>query len=143
MADDTVIATDETNSGQILINMEALIKNHIDAIERLQEEIKKHKEMLDDIFNNDPTYKEHVEKAKEVNKIKQNTRSQILQRPQAKELDEKVKSLKSQMKENKDSLSDYLQEFARLSGLNEIEDNKGEVREIVYVARLVRKSGPQ
>jgi hypothetical protein len=125
---------------EILFNMEGLIKNHMAAIDKLQEELRKNKEMLDDIFNNDPTFKDHSDKAKEAAKIKQNTKAQILKQPQARELDEKVRSIKSQMKENQDSLSDYLQEYARMAGVNEIEGDDGEVREIVYSAKLVRKS---
>lgn len=127
-------------SSEILINMASMIKSHISSIEKLQEDMKKHKEMLDDIFKNDPTYQEHSEKAKEAAKIKQNTKAQILKQPQAAELNEKVKSFKSQIKETQDALSDYLQEYARMAGVNEIEGEDGEVREIVYVAKLIKKS---
>ena len=61
------------------------------AIDKLEQEVRKNKEMLDDIFNNDPTYKEHADKAKEAAKVKQNTKAQVLKQPQARELDEKVK----------------------------------------------------
>lgn len=120
--------------------MESMIKSHIASIEKLGIEAKKQKEMLDDIFNNDPTYMQHSEAAKEAGKVKQKTKAEILKRPQAAELDNKVKSLKSQIKENHDALSDYLQEYQRLSGVNEIEGEDGEMREIVYTAKLIRKS---
>lgn len=126
--------------GSILINMESMIKTNMAAIDKLQIEAKKHKEMLDDIFNNDPTYKDHDEKAKEAAKVKQGTKAQILKRPEAAQLDQKVKELKSQLKENQAALSDYLQEYARMAGVNEIEGDDGEVREIVYSAKLIRKS---
>ncbi len=141
---DGEIVTTESSNPQtptdILFNMEGLIKNHMSALDKLSEEQKKLKEMLDDIFNNDPTFKDHSDKAKEAAKVKQNTKAQILKQPQAKDLDDKIKSIKSQIKENQDSLSDYLQEYARLAGVNEIEGEDGEVREIVYTARLVKKS---
>lgn len=126
-------------SAQILINMESLIKNHITAIDKLTEELKKHKEMLDDIFAQDPTYQQHLKNAKEATRIKSNTRQQILKKPQAGELDKKVKEMKAQIAENQQSLSDYLQEYARMSGVNEIEGEDGEIREIVYVARLIKR----
>lgn len=129
----------EETGGEILVNMEGMIKNHISAIDKLQEEVKKHKEMLDDIFENNPTYKEHSDKSKEASKVLGTTKAQILKQPQAAELSEKVKTLKSELKENQDSLSDYLQEYARLSGVNEIEGEDGEVREIVYSAKLIKK----
>ena len=130
----------DVNSGEIIVNMESMIKSHISEIDKLNTELKKHKEMLDDIFKNDETFQDHSEKAKEANKIKQNTKKQILKRPEAADLDNKVKSFKSQIKETQEALSDYLQEYARMSGINEIEGDDGEVREIVYVAKLVKKS---
>lgn len=127
------------SNAQILVNMESLIKSHISAIDKLSVELKKHKEMLDDIFDSDPTYKEHSDKAKEAAKIKSATKAQILKKPQAADLDKKIREFKAQLKENQESLSDYLQEYARMSGVNEIEGEDGEVREIVYVAKLIRR----
>lgn len=131
---------DEPQASDILINMEGIIKSHISNISRLQEEVKKHKDMLDDIFENDPTYKEHTKTADEAAKVKRNTKQQILKKPQAADLDNKVKSLKSELKETQAALSDYLKEFQRLSGVNEIELDGGEVMEIVYTAKLVKTS---
>lgn len=125
-------------SSEILINMEGMIKTLITSIEKVQEEAKKHKEMLDDIFENSPTFKEHSEKSKEAAKTLANTKAQILKQPQAAEMSEKVKSFKSQLKEEQDSLSDYLQEYARMSGLDEIEGEDGKIHKIVYTARLVK-----
>lgn len=127
-------------NSEILINMESLIKGHISTIDKLTEEARKLKDMLDDIFANDPTYQEHDKKAKEAAKVKSGTKQQILKQPQAADLDKKLKELKSELKENQGSLSDYLQEYARMSGVNEIEGEDGEVREIVYSAKLIKKS---
>lgn len=129
----------EENSGQVLINMEGLIKNYISAIAKASDELKKQREMLEDIFNNDPTYKKHTDSAKEATKVKQATKQEILKRPQAADLNKKVQDLRNQIKENQASLSDYLQEYQRLSGVNEIESEDGEVHEIVYVARLIKR----
>lgn len=127
-------------NSEILINMESLIKGHVSTIDKLTIEAKKLKEMLDDIFSNDPTFQEHDKAAKEAGRVKQNTKAQILKQPQAADLDKKVKELKSELKENQASLSDYLQEYARMSGVNEIEGDDGEVREIIYSAKLIKKS---
>lgn len=129
----------QVSGGEVLVNMESMIKNHISAVDRINQEAKKYKEMLDDIFNNDETYKVHAEKAAEAAKVKGQTKAEILKRPHAKELDDKVKSLKAEVKELQGALSDYLQEYQRMSGVNEIEDDNGEVREIVYNARLIKK----
>ncbi|MBI3486173.1 hypothetical protein HY025_04515 [Candidatus Daviesbacteria bacterium] len=133
-------AVSELTGADMLMNLESMIKSHISGLDKLKEELKQYKELLDDIFKNDPTYQEHSEQAKEASKIKANTKKEILKRPQAADLDNKIKSFRSQIKETQGALSDYLREFQRLSGVNEIEGEDGEVREIVYVATLRRKS---
>lgn len=136
---DATPAVSAVNGGEIIINMESMIKTHIATVDKLQTEIKKHKEMLDDIFNNDPTYKDHADKAKEATKLKQQTKAEVLKQPQAADLDKKVKDLKLELKETQVALSDYLQEYARMAGVNEIEGEDGDIREIVYTAKLIKK----
>ncbi len=136
---DTPISSDLSGSdASVLLNMEGLIKNHIASIDKLGEEQKKLKEMLDDIFANDPTYQQHVEKAKEATKVKTATKLEILKQPQAADLNLKIKSLKSQIAEQQDALSDYLGEYQRMSGLTEIEGEDGEMHQIVMVAKLIK-----
>lgn len=65
---------------------------------------------------------------------------QILNLPANAGLNEKVKDLSGEVKELGGALSDYLREYQRMSGVNEIESEDGEVHEIVYTARLVKKS---
>lgn len=97
--------------------------------------------MLDDIFANDPTYQEHLKQSEEASKVKNATKAQILKQPQVSQLNEKVKELKAQLKENQASLSDYLREYQRMSGVTEIEDEAGQVHEIIFTAKLIKKSG--
>ena len=124
----------------LLLRIEEMIKTHISQIDNLSEEAKKYKEMIDDIFGNDEVYKQHDEVAKEAAKIRSKTKAEINKRPDVADLNEKFKSVKSQKKELSEGLSDYLREYQRISGLNGIEGEDGELREIVYVAKLVKKS---
>ncbi|OGH10581.1 MAG: hypothetical protein A2857_06855 [Candidatus Levybacteria bacterium RIFCSPHIGHO2_01_FULL_36_15] len=128
------------NNGVVLVNLEDSIKSHISSIERLYIEIKKHKETLDSIFLNDPTFADHSEKAKEANKVKAETRQQILRRPTVMTVANQIKNMKSDIKELQTELSDYLQEYQRLSGANVIEGEDGELREIINIAKVVKKS---
>jgi len=129
-----------SNDAVLLVKIEEMIKTHISQIDTLQEDITKHKEMLDDIFGNDETFQEHDKIAKEANRIKSKTKSEIMKRPDVADLANKLKALKSEKMELNEGLSDYLREYQRLSGSNEIEGEDGELRTIVYVAKLVRKS---
>lgn len=128
------------NDAVLLGKIEEMIKTHISQISELGEEVTKYKDMLDDILINDETFQEHDKVAKEATRIKSNTKKEIMKRPDAADLANKLKSVKSQQKELKEGLSDYLREYQRLSGSSEIEGEDGEVREIVFVAKLVKRS---
>ncbi len=140
MVDDAAVSKTDTNDATVLLDLENLIKSHVSGIDKRKEELKKIKEMLNDIFVNNPTYQEHEKLAKEANKVKAATKTQLMKLPNAKELGDKIKITTSEIKETDGALSDYLREYQRMSGSNEIEGDDGQVREIVYVAKLVKKS---
>lgn|SRR3989338_6575706 len=133
---DTSASTDQAT---ILMNLDELIKSNIASLDKLAIELKKQREMFDDSFNNDPTFREHAEKAKEANKVKATTKAQIMRQPAVAQLSEKVKNLRSEIKERQLSLSDYLREYSRMTGVNQIEGHDGEVREIVQEFKLIKK----
>lgn len=137
-------AASESDQATVLLSLEEMIKTHIASLDRIQEERKKLKAMLADGFNNDVAFKEASDKVKEANKSKSAARQQIMNRPGMLELANKVKDLNLEHKEKEMALSDYLLEYQRMaSGINEIEGYDGEVREIVQVAKLVKKGKPQ
>lgn len=140
MAEETNASDSSSNDGSLLIRIEEMIRTHLTQIDNLAEQISKHKEMVDDIFKNDSTYQEHDKIAKEAGRIRSKTKSEIMKKPQVADLSNKLKSLKSEKVELEEGLSDYLREFQRLSGLNEIEGDDGEMREIIMTPRLVKKS---
>ncbi len=133
----------DNNNAALLVKIEEMVKTHMFQIDELQEEAAKYKDMLDDILLNDETYQEHEKIAKEAARIRSNTRKEIMKRPDAADLNIKLKSVKSQQKELKQGLSDYLKEYQRLSGTNEIEGEDGELREIVFTAKLVKRFNNQ
>lgn len=96
--------------------------------------------MLASVLTNDETYRAHEEEAKEKIKVKTATKTTIMQLPANRQLADKVRELATEIKELDGALSDYLREYQRQSGVNEIEGHDGEVREIVYVAKLVKKA---
>jgi len=130
---------DDTNGATVLLELEATIKNHISLIDKNKAELKKQREMLESALLNDETYRTHSEEAKKAAKTKALTKYQILELPANKELVEKVKDFVAQNRELTSALSDYLREYMRMSGTNEIETEEGEIREIVYIAKLVKK----
>jgi hypothetical protein len=132
--------TQNPNAAQVLLDLESLIKTHISNLDKGKAELKKQREMLSSILENDETYRLHNDEAKKAAKTKAQTKYQLMQLPQNKQLSEKVKSIAAEIKEQDGALSDYLREYQRMSGATEIETDDGQIREIVYVAKLVKKS---
>ena len=112
----------------------------VSSIDRKKEELKKLNEMTTSFLSQDPTYQEHEKAAKDAARVKNATKFQLLKQPTAAQTLQKAKELKTELKETQEGLSEYLREYQRISGSNEIEDEQGEVLEIVYVAKLVKRS---
>jgi hypothetical protein len=121
-----------------LLNLTGLIKTYISKIAGLEESMHKASEMLNDILESSETFREHSKLAKEAAGIKSKTRQQIMSQPQAKDLDAKLKDAKSSIKEMKQTLSEYLTDYSRITGSTEFEDETGQLHKIVYVAKLVK-----
>lgn len=137
---EVVAEPEAVGDAAVLLNLEEMIKNYIVSLDKLREEKKKLQEMFDDSFVNNPTYRENAEKAKEALKVKATTRQQIASQPAVIAIAQKVKGLSADIKESQNSLSDYLLEYQRMTGANEIEDNDGQIREIINSAKLIKRS---
>ncbi len=145
--DSTNIPEDKVVEGELvapegaeeLQNITGLINTYINKIEAMTDSVKKAQEMLNDILDNDETYNLHSEKVKEANKLKGQTKQQIMRSPAAQDLAGKVKDARQSLKEMKDTLSEYLTEYARMSGSTEFEDETGQLRKIVYMAKLIKQ----
>lgn len=123
-----------------LKNIENLINANITKIDKLQEDIKPVKEMLESLLDADLQYAELDQKAIEAVKAKTAKKKELMGTTNGRELNEKLKELKSEMAEAREALSTYLQEYQKKTGFNEFEGTDGELRQIVFSAKLVRKT---
>lgn len=123
-----------------LTGLTGLINGHIAGLERERESLSKLTEMLNDILSNDAGYKEAADKAREVAKEKAKTKANILQQPTAHDLAFKIKDGRIEIKQLSLELSGFLTEYQKLTGSNEFEGEDGEIRRIVYTAKLVGKT---
>lgn len=124
------------DDAKMLLRLEEMIKNNRKIIIKTREELSELRQMLKDTFESDAVYMEQNEDVKKATKIRSATKAQILKKADVATLAQKVKVLLSELKESTDGLSDYLREYQRVSGLNTLEDENGEVLEIIYVAKL-------
>ena len=123
------------------VDLTGLINSHLNQIENMRTQLSKYREMLDSIFANDSTYQAHDAAVKEASRVRSATKKQILSQSQAADLQSKINDTRSHIKELNADLSDYLQDYARTTGLTSIETETGEVRQIVYTAKLVKIGG--
>lgn len=135
-------ALETANQGvKDLFTVENLIKSHVSHIDSVRTELAKHAEMLKDILNNDTVYKEIADQIKELNKKKSDAKQNILKVPSNATLNQKIRDMRQEIKELKGALSNYLQQYQRMADTDQIESEDGEVRQIVFEARLVKISG--
>lgn len=123
-----------------LQNIQNLINSNITQIDKLQDDIKPVKEMLESVLQADLSYAELDQKVLEATKEKMAKKKELMNTTNGRELSEKMKTLKSELKEAKDKLSDYLKAYQQQTGFNEYEGPDGELRQIVFTAKLVRKT---
>lgn len=121
-----------------LFAVEGLIKNHLEQIDNLSLESKRLKEMFDDMLINDAEYSKAEDAAKESVKAKTIAKKVALAKPEAETITHKLKDVKETLKDLGESLSLHLQQYAKLSGSDQLEIEPGDIRQIVYKARLVK-----
>ena len=131
--------TDSNNAAKNLLSIESLIKSHDQKLDTLTKELRTHKDMLDNILDNDQEYRDLATEASKSAKLKMIAKQKVLKSSESATLVEKIKDYQAEVKELRVALSDYLAQYVTLSGLNQIEGSDGVLRTIVYTAKLVKK----
>jgi RNA 3'-terminal phosphate cyclase len=133
---------DNNNSNQsiTLVNIESLINSHDSRLKTLTDEMKTHKEMLNNLLENDNEYVEAAKEASKFAKLKTISKKRVMASEAAKSVVEKLQDSQSQLKELRVALSDYLAQYVTLAGTNQFEGADGILRQIIYTAKLVKKN---
>lgn len=141
VTDETTLSTETaTNSvGLSVLEIENIINGYIADLEKLKEEMKVQRDMFNDAFNNDAEYAEQQKKVKEATRIKTGIKQRILKQPAVALVADKLKAMKEEMTDVEDAMSAYLEKYRAIANTNHIMGTDGEMREIVYVAKLVKK----
>ncbi len=116
-----------------------IVQRRLSILDKAKDELKKLKEMFNDMFVNDSLYVEKDKLVKEAMKKRQDEKARISKQPAAADLAGKIKELKEEIKENEDTLTDELMAYYRTAGVTEIEDADGNVQEFAIVIKLKPK----
>lgn len=129
-----------TTQFDYLQNLQSQINIYISRIENLKQEIQPVKEMIDSYLANDPLYAELSVKAKEAAKEKGKRKKELMNSPNGKSLNQKIEKIKEEQDEANKMLSQLLSEYQKATGSTVFEGSDGEIRQIVMIAKLVRKT---
>lgn len=116
-----------------------IVRRRLTILEKAKDQLKKLKEMYNDIFDNDPGFSEADKVVKEAMKKRKDVQAQLSKQPNAADLNAKLKDLKSQIKDNEDVLSQELMEYYKTAGVTEIETEDGSVQEFAIIVKLKSK----
>ncbi len=118
------------------LDIESMIQRYLGDIETLRGKIKEHNSMYNDLFGNDKEYEEHMKKVKDATKLRSGVKQRIMQQPAVKELGDKLKTLRDEMKDLEDALSGYVQQYQKLTNTNQITLPNGDMMQIILVPKL-------
>lgn len=131
---------EQLKEAETLMSVDSAIKERILKIEELKNDIKPQREMLNSYLDNDEAYRQTSEVAKKASQQKSGIKKQLLATPQGQTLTEKLQTMKDDLAELEEGLSYYLREYQRITGANEFEGADGELRQIKFIAKLIRKT---
>lgn len=133
-------SSNKPGAAMSMLDLTSLINDYVKTIDETKKQLREQRQMVKDTFENDEQYHELAEKVKNLNKDKIAIKQKLLKTPAAEAAIAKMQDLQAELKDMDDKLSGYLQEYQRVTGTNMIEGTDGEIRQIVPVYRLVKKS---
>ena len=121
-----------------LLEIENLINTYNQKLGNITTELKQYRNMFVNMIDNDEEFTAASEASKKINKDKAQAKQKFLKRPEAAELQDKIKDYAYQLKEIKLALSDYLTQYMTISGTNQVPSPDGGFYRIIYSAKLVK-----
>ena len=124
---------------ETLQSLEKLIERHANRLEEIKDKLGKRRQMLRDYLTNDEELETAKAESKELKQQVKARKAKVSEEPQAKEINLKIKELKKQRKELKESLSNHLVNHYRLTNSNSFDTSDGTQWEYAIKARVKSK----
>jgi uncharacterized coiled-coil protein SlyX len=119
----------ETNATGIA-SLENLIRQRLEVIEKINEEVTELRTRLGDMLNNSREYFEADQAVKEATKKKKHIKNTILSSSEAQQLQAQLEEAKDFQKDNLTTLNDMLLEWYDTMRVKEIDDLNGHPRDL-------------
>jgi hypothetical protein len=123
-----------------IVELTTLINRYEGDMKKLRDNLKIQSGMLRDAVEGDAGYHELDVQSKDLQKKKTEIKQKVMKTVAMEAVVAKVEEYKSEIKDAKEMLSGYLEEYQRVAGTNIIEGENGEIKEIVPQYRLVKRN---
>jgi DNA repair exonuclease SbcCD ATPase subunit len=126
--------------GMNIVELTALINRYESDMKKMRDNLKIQSGMLRDAVEGDAGFHELDVQSKDIHKKKNEIKQKTMKTQAMEAVVAKIEEYKSEMKDAKEMLSGYLEEYQRVAGTNIIEGENGEIKEIVPQYRLVKRN---
>lgn len=123
-----------------IVELTTLINRYEGDMKKMRDNLKIQSGMLRDAVEGDAGYHELDVQSKDLQKKKTEIKQKVMKTAAMEAVVAKMEEYKSEIKDAKEMLSGYLEEYQRVAGTNIIEGENGEIKEIVPQYRLVKRN---
>ena len=123
-----------------IVELTTLINRYEADMKKMRDNLKIQSGMLRDAVEGDAGYHELDVQSKDLQKKKTEIKQKVMKTASMEAVVAKVEEYKSEIKDAKEMLSGYLEEYQRVAGTNIIEGENGEIKEIIPQYRLVKRN---
>lgn len=131
---DEVAASNEL--AETLGSLQNVIERHANELQRIAEELKQNRELMNNFFENDTTLQAAQEEAKMASASLKERRGQVANHPQVTSLRVKLTELGEQKKEIEETLSHHLVNYYQLTNSKSFDTSDGDQWEFSVNARV-------
>lgn len=123
-----------------IVELTTIINRYEGDMKKMRDNLKIQSGMLRDAVEGDAGYHELDVQSKDLQKKKNEIKQKVMKTPAMEAVVAKIDEYRGEMKDAREMLSGYLEEYQRVAGTNIIEGENGEIREIVPQYRLVKRN---
>jgi len=127
-------------AGMNIVELTTLINRYEGDMKKMRDNLKIQSGMLRDAVEGDAGYHELDVQSKDLQKKKTEIKQKEMKTASMEAVVAKIEEYKGEIKDAKDMLSGYLEEYQRVAGTNIIEGENGEIKEIIPQYRLVKRN---
>jgi len=123
-----------------IVELTTIINRYESDMKKMRDNLKIQSGMLRDAVEGDAAYHELDVQSKDLQKKKAEIKQKVTKTPTMEAVVAKVEEYRSEIKDAREMLSGYLEEYQRVAGTNIIEGENGEIKEIIPQYRLVKRN---